>query len=162
MTNGNAAAWFVDRHVNEGRATKTAFREAWEGGRDLSYGDLAEGSARVAGALVRAGIRREERAAMIVHDQVEFPVIFWGCLKAGVQPIAINTLLSTDLYRTILTDSRAAIAIVSHELLPVVLPALQDAPDLRRIVVIGGTAPEGATAYTDFIAGAGPAETLPC
>ena len=162
MTNGNAAAWFVDRHVNEGRTTKTAFREAWDGGRDLSYGDLAEGSALVAGSLARAGIRREERAAMIVLDQVEFPVIFWGCLKAGVQPIAINTLLSTDLYRTILTDSRAAIAIVSHELLPVVLPALQDAPDLRRIVVIGGAAPEGTTAYTDFIAGAGPAETLPC
>ena len=110
MTDGNAALWFVDRHLTEGRGAKTAFREAWEGGRDLSYGALAEGSARFAGALARAGVRREERLAMIVLDQIEFPVVFWGALKAGVQPIAINTLLTTDLYRAILTDSRAAIA----------------------------------------------------
>ena len=36
----NAAIYFVDRHVAEGRADKTAFREA-ETGRSLSYGDLA-------------------------------------------------------------------------------------------------------------------------
>ncbi len=39
---GNAAHWFVDRHIAEGRGAKTAFEEAWEGGRQLTYGALAE------------------------------------------------------------------------------------------------------------------------
>ena len=41
---GNAAHWFVDRHIAEGRGAKTAFEEAWEGGRQLTYGALAEGA----------------------------------------------------------------------------------------------------------------------
>ena len=160
--NGNAADWFVDRHINEGRASKEAFVEAWDGGRALTYGGLAEQSARCAFAMDRAGMRREERAAMFVLDQIEFPVIFWGAIKAGVQPIALNTLLATDVYRTILADSRAGIAFVSHELLDVVLPAVQEAVHLRQIVVIGGTAPKGTISYEDFMAGAEPAETVEC
>ncbi len=111
---GNAAHWFVDRHIAEGRGAKTAFEEAWEGGRQLTYGALAEGAGQVADALTRSGISREARAAMFVLDQIEFPQIFWGALKAGVVPVALNTLLSTDVYGAILRDSRAAIAFVSQ------------------------------------------------
>ncbi len=114
-TNENAALYFVDRHADEGRADKTAFREAGSG-RSLSYGALAFETGRVADALARAGIRREERAAMLMLDQIEFPQIFWGAIKAGVLPIPLNTLLATPVYHTILRDSRAAILFVSAEL----------------------------------------------
>lgn len=159
---GNAANWFVERHLTEGRADKIAFREAWDGGRELSYGALAQGTGRVAGALTRAGIHREARAAMFVLDQIEFPQIFWGALKAGVAPVPLNTLLATDVYRSILNDSRAAIAFVSAELLDVVLPAAKDAPDLRQIVVIGGTAPEGTISWDAFMADAPVQEAVTC
>ncbi|TNF17624.1 MAG: benzoate-CoA ligase family protein [Rhodobacteraceae bacterium] len=162
VANGNAADWFVDRHIREGRAAKPAFVEAWEGGRTLTYGGLAEGTARCAAALKRAGIRREERAAMFVLDQIEFPEIFWGALKACVQPVALNTLLASDVYRVILEDSRAAIAFVSHELLDVVLPAAQASPHLRQIVVIGGEAPDGTLSYDAFMAGTAPETTTTC
>jgi len=100
--NENAACWFVDRHLTEGRSDKPAFLEAWQGGRTLTYDELARQSGQCAGALMKAGVAREKRAAMFVLDQLEFPVIFWGALKAGVQPIALNTLLATDVYRAIL------------------------------------------------------------
>ena len=51
---GNAAHWFVDRHIAEGRGAKTAFEEAWEGGCQLTYGALAEGAGQVADALMRS------------------------------------------------------------------------------------------------------------
>ncbi|SMY06918.1 benzoate-CoA ligase family protein [Flavimaricola marinus] len=158
---GNAALWFVDRHVEEGRADKIAFREAAGQRRSLTYGALAEGAAQLAGAFYRAGIQREERAAMFVLDQIEFPLIFWGAIKAGVVPIPLNTLLSTDVYRTILQDSRASIAFVSKEMIPVVMPALADCPLVRQVVVIGAEA-EGATEIEAFVAGADPIRTVPC
>ena len=80
---GNAAVYFVDRHLDEGRAQKVAFREADGEQRSLTYGQLAEETSRFAGALYRHGVRREERVAMIVRDQLEFPVVFWGSIKAG-------------------------------------------------------------------------------
>ncbi|MFC6761033.1 AMP-binding protein [Sulfitobacter porphyrae] len=74
---------------------------------------MAAGAAKVAGALTHAGIRPEERAAMLVLDQIEFPQIFWGAIKAGVVPVPLNTLLATPVYDAILRDSRAAILFVS-------------------------------------------------
>jgi 4-hydroxybenzoate-CoA ligase len=151
--NGNAAIYFVDRHVDEGRADKVAFREADGRKRSLTYGALAEQTGRFAGALYRHGVRREERIAMIVQDQVEFPVIFWGALKAGAIPVPLNTLLSASVYESILSDSRASILVVSEKLWETVKPAIQDNRFLRAVVVIG-EAPEGTESYEDFIAGA--------
>ena len=106
MTNsGNAAQYFVDRHVAEGRADNPAFREAFGDRRELSFGALAQQSGCVATALGRAGITREARALMLVLDQIEFPEIFWGCLKAGVIPVPLNTMLPATVYRAILNDT---------------------------------------------------------
>ncbi|AXI45005.1 benzoate-CoA ligase family protein [Sulfitobacter sp. SK012] len=145
----NAARFFVDRHLDEGRGEKAAYLEA-ETGRSLSYAQLADGSGQVAGALARAGIRPEERVAMLVLDQVEFPQIFWGALKAGVIPVPLNTLLGTDVYDMILRDARASALFISDALWLTVEPLLADNPYLRHVIVIGD-APEGTTTYDSFI-----------
>lgn len=152
---GNAAAWFVDRHLDDGRAAKIAFREAL-GGRSLDYAGLASGSSRVAGALERAGIGRESRALMVVLDQIEFPQIFWGAIKAGVVPIPLNTMLSTAIYEAILRDSRASILFVSRELWHTVKPAADAAPDLRRVVIVGSGEECGFDAFVDQAPEVGP------
>ncbi|WP_136442557.1 benzoate-CoA ligase family protein [Pacificoceanicola onchidii] len=154
--NQNAALYFVDRHLAEGRGDNTAFREAAGARRTLTYQELKARSDQVAGAFVRAEIRPEERVACIVLDQIEYPELFWGAMKAHVVPIALNTLLATPVYDFILNDSRAACLVVSHELLDVVLPAARQAPYLRKIIVIGGEAPEGTLSYDTFMAGAEP------
>ncbi len=157
--NRNAALWFVDRHLTEGRADKVAFREAAGDKRRLTYGQLARESARVADAFQRAGINREERAVMLMLDQLEFPPLFWGCLKAGVVAVPLNTLLATDVYEVILNDARASILFVSEALLPVVLPAARNTPSLRQIVVVGD-APEDTISFDTFMEGAGAAEPV--
>ena len=150
----NAAMWFVDRHSGEGRGDNTAFREAFGSRRSISYRELSNRSSQVAGAFVRADIYREERVACLVLDQIEYPEIFWGGLKAGVLPVAINTLLSTDVYETILNDSRASCLLVSAELWEVVKPAAERCGHLRKIIYIGDDAPDGLISYKDFITGA--------
>jgi len=150
MENENAAIWFVDRHLSEGRGDKIAFREADGAKRSLSYNQLAEETARFGGALLRHGVRREERIAMIVRDQIEFPVVFWGTLKAGAIPVPLNTLLSSDIYEAILNDSRASILVVSEQLWDVVQPAIEANRFLRAVLVIGD-APEGTESYADFV-----------
>ena len=149
----NAALYFVDRHLSEGRADKTAFVEADGRKRSLTYGALAQQTSQFAGALTRAGIRREERMAMIVVDELEFPIAFWGALKAGVVPIPLNTLLSTDVYRDIVNDSRATVLMVSAVLWETVAPIVQDIPSLNHVIVVGDTK-DGATSFDDFIHGA--------
>ncbi len=144
--NGNAALYFVDRHRGGPLAEKSAFVEGVEGGRSLTYGALADRSDCMASLYSRHGIRREDRAAMLVLDTVEFPVIFWGSLKSGVIPVPLNTLLAQDVYDAILKDSRARVLFVSAALLPVVQPTFEENPFLEKVFVIGGD----AGAYFDF------------
>ena len=161
--NENAALYFVDRHVDEGRADKVVFREADGQRRDLTYGQLAEESARFGGALYRHGVRREERIAMIVRDQIEFPVMFWGAIKAGAIPVPLNTLLSASVYEAILNDSRASILVVSEELWEVVKPAVAENRFLRAVLVIDSDesgAPEGTESYREFVDGAEAIDTV--
>ena len=153
----NAASFFVDRHLVDGRGDKTAYIEA-ETGRTLSYAQLATGAGQVATALEQAGIRPEERAAVLVLDQIEFPQIFWGALKSGVIPVPLNTLLATPVYDVILRDSRAAILFVSAPLWDVVAPVVADNPYIRQVVVIGD-APDGMIPFDAFIKDAPVTET---
>src|SRR5271163_248607 len=92
----NAAAYFVDRHATSAYRDKFAFVEAGGEQRSLTYGKLAEETGRVAHLLERHQIEHENRVALLLLDKLEFPIIFWGCLKAGVIPVALNTLLATD------------------------------------------------------------------
>ena len=89
--NGNAVEYFVDRHEHEGRGAATVFRDPW---RSLSYAELAAATRRFAGALRAAGVGREHRVALLLLDTVDFPVAFWGAIRAGVVPVPINTLLT--------------------------------------------------------------------
>ncbi len=157
---GNAALYFVDRHVDEGRGERIAFQEAVGQKRQISYRELSACSGKVAGALADAGIHPNERAIMLVLDKIEFPEIFWGCLKSGVIPVPLNTLLATSVYETVFNDSKAACLFISEELLPVVSPAIKTSAHLNKIIVVGANAPEGMESYTDFTAKAKPVDAI--
>lgn len=133
----NAASYFVDRHRSTDYADKPAFIEADGGKKRLSYTDLAIQTGRMADLYERHNIVREERAAMLVLDTIEFPIIFWGSLKSGVIPVPLNTLLGSDVYKQILIDCRATILFVSEGLLPSVQGVFAQCDALRKIVVIG-------------------------
>ena len=131
----NAAEDFVDRHLGEGRSDKPAFVDRT---RSLSYGQLDAETRRMANLLVDHGLEREQRVGLLLLDTVDFPVAFWGAIRAGVVPVAMNTLLGEDQYRYILDDSRARALFVSSALLPRVEPILHELSHLRHVFVVGG------------------------
>jgi 4-hydroxybenzoate-CoA ligase len=143
--NGNAAEYFVARHLREGRGDRIAFTDPW---RSLTYAEIDAASARFAAALQRAGIERERRIALVMLDTVDFPIAFWGALRAGVVPVPINTLLPADITGYILQDSRAAALFVSAPLLEPLKPA---ARRLGRVVVSNPDGKGGG--FADFLVG---------
>src|SRR5262245_46579061 len=98
----NAAVDFLDRNVAEGRGAKTAFVDP---SRNITYGELRDAAARIGPMLARMGIEPENRVALVMLDTVDFPVLFWGAIRAGVVPVLLNTRLTADQYRCLLDDS---------------------------------------------------------
>jgi 4-hydroxybenzoate-CoA ligase len=131
----NAAVDFVDRNVAEGRGDKTAFVDP---SRNMTYAELRDAAARIGPMLARMGIEPENRIALVLLDTVDFPVLFWGAVRAGVVPVLINTRLTVDQYHFLFEDSRAKAVFVSAALLPVVQEAAKDLPNLKQIIVVGG------------------------
>src|SRR5207244_5833422 len=90
-----------------------------------------------ANMLRRLGVRREERVAMIMLDTVDFPCVFLGAIRAGIVPVPLNTLLTSDQYAYVLADCRARVLFISEALLPVVKDMVGRMPDLEHVIVSG-------------------------
>ena len=130
----NAAVDFIDRNVAEGRGNKAAFVDP---SRELSYAELSNAVARVGPLLAQLGVERENRIVLILHDSIDFPILFWGAIRAGIIPVLLNTLLTHDQYQYLLDDSRAKVAFVSASLLSTLQQAAKGITTLKQIVVVG-------------------------
>jgi benzoate-CoA ligase len=136
----NAATFFVDRHLAEGRAGRTAFRV---GGGSVTYAELAAEVSRVGNALAALGVEVENRVLLALDDTPAFAAAFWGTVKLGAVAVPVNTLMTPAEYQFLLDDSRAKVAVVEARVAPWVLAARARCPFLREIVVVGSGAAGG-------------------
>lgn len=137
MKSYNAVSWLLDRNVEAGRGDKLAYTDTVS---ELTYRGLQQQSCRVANMLRRLGVRREERVAMIMLDTVDFPAVFLGAMRAGIVPVPLNTLLTSEQYAYVLADCRARVLFVSEALYPAVKDIVGRMPDLDCVVVSGANA----------------------
>ena len=136
----NAATWLVDRHVEGGAGDRIA---VVCGDHQLTYADLQRELFRVGHALEALGIGREERVALVVNDEPAFPAWFLGCLRAGVVPVPLSTMLTGKELAGVVDDSGAQLVVCSAEYADR-LPVLADgAPELQAAVVVGDADQDG-------------------
>src|SRR5687767_8582513 len=129
----NAAVDLVGRNLAAGRGAKTAFID--DAG-SCTYAELAERVDRAANALRSMNIHREERIAIAMLDTIEWPVLFLGAIKAGIVPVALNTLLTPADYEYQLRDSRARALFVSEPLLKSFESVRRKCPELEHVVTV--------------------------
>ncbi len=140
----NAAHDLLERNLAAGRGERIAYID--DRG-SCSYAELAKRVNRFASSLATLGVRREERVLLCMLDTADWPVAFLGAIKAGVVPVAVNTLLRPQDYDYMLRDSRATALLVSQALLPSFEDIVDAIPTLRSIVVSsapGAQAPAAA------------------
>jgi benzoate-CoA ligase len=143
----NAATYYVDRNVHEGRGERVAIEC---GDERVTYRQVLDRVNRAGNALRdQLGVRMEERIQLILLDTPEFAYSFFGAIKIGAVPIPTNTLWKPADFEYVLNDSRARVAIVSAALLPQ-LDAIphQRLRYLREVVVVG--APSATGDYRSF------------
>jgi len=148
----NAAHDLLERNLRAGHGAKVAYiddRGAY------TYLELAERVNRCANALVSLGLQMEQRILLCLHDSIDWPTAFLGAIKAGIVPVAVNTLLTAQDYEYMLRDSRARALIVSPPLLKTFAPIIGKAPLLDHVIVAGECAADAAS-LAELLAGAEP------
>ena len=130
----NAVIDFVDAHIAAGRGKKLAFVDPE---RALTYGELWERSIRFAHALRDLGLEPEHRVALLLNDTVDYPVAFWGAIRAGCVAIPLNIYLTLPQYAYILADCRARALVIEASLLETIAAVLEKLPRKPVVIVVG-------------------------
>jgi len=140
----NAAAYFVDRHLREGRGSKIAIEC---GEQRVTYAQLQERVNRLGNAMLGLDVRPEERVFLLLLDTPEFAYSFFGAIKIGAVAVPANTLLRPTDYAYLLNDCRARVAIVHEELLPQIHRIPADRLRYLQHIIVVGSAPGGMHSF---------------
>ena len=140
----------VDQHPD-----RTALVEL--GGERLTYRELWDRAARVAGGLRAAGVGPGDRVANRLPNGNDWVLVFWGTLLAGGVVVPVNTRFAEPEVRYVVEDSGAAYVVEPGTPLPDGDPLEvtdQAHSDLAGIFYTSGTTgfPKGAmTTHENFL-----------
>jgi acyl-CoA synthetase (AMP-forming)/AMP-acid ligase II len=127
------------------------------GGERVTYQQVWDRSARVAGGLAAAGVRPGDRVANRHGNSLEWCLGFWGTLMAGGVVVPVNTRFSESEIDYVVTDSGASYVLLPDSPLPDGPPLVTDDVDqtsLAAIFYTSGTTgfPKGAmTTHENFL-----------
>ena len=126
-------------------------------GPRLSYEQLWDRSARVAGGLRAAGVTRGDRVAIRLGNGVDWVLAFFGTLLAGAVAVPVNTRFTDAETQYVVDDSGASYVLVPGAALPEGEPHVEQGlqrQDLAAIFYTSGTTgfPKGAmTSHENFL-----------
>src|SRR5262245_48282971 len=130
----NAASFFLDRHIAEGRGARTAFRCA---GRRVTYEEIGLRANRVGNALRALDVDIEQRVLLALPDRPEFAEVFWGSMKLGAIPVPVSEALSGSEYAFLLNDSRARVVVAGEAAADAILSVRSQCLRLAAIISVG-------------------------
>jgi long-chain acyl-CoA synthetase len=84
------------------------------GQEELSYAELDDRSARLATRLREKGLRQGDRVGVMLPNVLEFPVTYYGVLRAGGVVVPMNVLLKRREIGFYLEDSGARLLLAWH------------------------------------------------
>jgi long-chain acyl-CoA synthetase len=125
------------------------------GGDRVTYRELWDRAARVAGGLRREGVQRGDRVAIRLPNGLDWVLAFWGAQLAGAVVVPVNTRFKDSEAQYVIDDSGASYvfgALPDGE--PIVVEDLGP-DDLAAIFYTSGTTgfPKGAmTSHANFLA----------
>ncbi|MFF5532690.1 non-ribosomal peptide synthase/polyketide synthase [Streptomyces cinerochromogenes] len=116
----------VDLFAEQARRTPDAIAVR-DGDRELTYGELADWSAALAGQLVSGGLAPEDRVALLMDRSAELVVAQLAVLMAGGAYVPVDTRAPEERRRTLLAQAGTTLRLTAPE----VAAARTDAGDDR-------------------------------
>ncbi len=103
-------------------------------GTKISYAQLSTLANRFALALQRLGVQKGDRVAIALPNIPQYPIAFYGALKAGAVVVPTNPLYTEREMQYQLADSGARVIVMLDMFYPVVR-AVRATTQLERIII---------------------------
>ena len=117
-----------------------------QGERSVSWRDYEDRAARLAGALVAAGLGRDSKVGMYLYNSPEYCETNFGAMKFGAIPINVNYRYLDDELRYLLDNADAEAVVFHSSLGDRIARVAGGLPKLKLLVEVDdGPAPDGTT-----------------
>lgn len=90
---------------------------------------------KVANGLIKLGIKKGDRVAVLLPNSADYVFIWFGILKAGCVMAPVNTAYKMDFLQYIIDNSDSKVIFVAEEYLDRITPIQTRIPQVEKIVV---------------------------
>ncbi|MCT8974896.1 malonate--CoA ligase [Microbaculum marinisediminis] len=118
-------------------------------GRTITYGDLDAESARMAGALMKLGVKPGDRVAVQVQKSAEALLLYLGCLRAGAVYLPLNTAYTLAELGYFIGDAEPTVVVCD----PAVREAVAALPEAKGVAAVETLDSAGRGTMADKAAG---------
>ncbi len=129
-----------------------------DGDRRLSFAQLAEAVDEAARAFIARGVERGDRVAVWAPNSGDWVIAALGALRAGAVVTTVNTRFKGGEAAHVISTAGARMLLTTTDFLDtdyVAMLSEAGTPEcLEQILVLSGKVPDGAVAWSDFLAGA--------
>jgi fatty-acyl-CoA synthase len=125
------------------------------GDQRFTYAQFAERAARLAGALLTAGIKPGDRVAFLSTNCHRLLEAYYGVLEAGAVLLPLNIRLAPQELAFVLNDAQARFLFVETAFFPVADSFRSAVPSIKKTFVLDGQPQESwlaPQAYDDLLA----------
>jgi long-chain acyl-CoA synthetase len=117
------------------------------GERRISFASLEEDSNKFARALVKLGVKKGDRVAMLQNSSPEFVVVLFGIVKTGSIVVPLDTRYVIDELISLGNDCTPKVVVSETALLEPLLKALPKCPSIKHIITVGDNAAGNFLSY---------------
>jgi len=119
--------------------------------RTVTHAQLRDRAVRLVSAMAAAGVRRQDRIAVLSRNSIEFGELNASTQLSGIIMATINFRLSPLEIDDVLRRVEPSIAFVADEFVTMIVGLVADLPAQPLVVAIGGEPPPGAIGYEAFL-----------
>ncbi|TPG36607.1 AMP-dependent synthetase [Mycobacterium hodleri] len=123
------------------------------GDRTVSHAQLRARAVRLVSAMVDAGVRHQDRVAVLSRNGIEFGELNAATQISGIIMATINFRLSPPEMADVVRRVAPSIVFATDEFAPAVSAVVAELPSAPMLVVIGGEPPTGTIGYEQFLKG---------
>ncbi|MBA7691600.1 Long-chain-fatty-acid--CoA ligase [subsurface metagenome] len=109
------------------------------GERRLSYAELDEASSKFANALIKMGVRKGDRVAMLSANSPEFVTTYFGVIKAGGIAVPLDIRYKVAELASLFDSCQPKVLVAESDLLEPLVSALSRFDSVEHVIDLGSS-----------------------
>ncbi|MFC2002189.1 class I adenylate-forming enzyme family protein [Chloroflexota bacterium] len=122
------------------------------GERRVSYAELDKDSNKLANALIKMGVRKGDRVAMLLPNSPEFVTVYLGIIKTGAVAVPLDTRYKANELAFLFDNCQPKVLVSESPILEPLIPALSRFDSIEQVIGLNSGSEGQILSYREIMA----------